>query len=98
MNFILIGKCIVVDTDVVNGVTRSRQSVITRVIILFLWHDVIHWITATSYDRSTTYMGSKAPTGPNIYYDNNDDNNNNNKEIIIILILMFEFVQTVYSD
>ena len=43
-------------------------------------------------------MGSKAPTGPNIYYDNNDDNNNNNKEIIIILILMFEFVQTVYSD
>ena len=43
-------------------------------------------------------MGAKAPTGPNIYYDNNDDNNNNNKEIIIILILMFEFVQTVYSD
>ena len=32
----------IVDTDVVNDVTRLRQSVITRVVIRFLWHDVIH--------------------------------------------------------
>ena len=36
--------------DVVNDVTCSRQSVITRVAIRFLY-DVIHWIKATSYDR-----------------------------------------------
>ena len=41
----------IVDTDVVSGVTSTRQSVITRVVIWFLWHDVIHWITATLYDK-----------------------------------------------
>ena len=42
--------CIVV-TDVANDVTYSRKSVITRVVIQFLGHDVIHWKTATSYDK-----------------------------------------------
>ena len=51
MNIISIRKRIV-DMDVVNDVTLSRQSVITRVVIRFLWHDVIHWITAMSYDKS----------------------------------------------
>ena len=37
--------------NVVNDVTDTRQSVITRVFIQFLWHDVIHRITATSYDK-----------------------------------------------
>ena len=42
MNIILIRKRIV-DMDVVNEVTYtcSRQSVITRVIIGILWHDII---------------------------------------------------------
>ena len=31
----------IVDTDVVNDVTYSRQSVITREVIRFLWYDVI---------------------------------------------------------
>ena len=31
-----------VDMDVVIDVTRSRKSVITRVVIRFLLHDVIH--------------------------------------------------------
>ena len=44
----------IVDTDVVTDVTYSRQSVITRVVIRFLWHDVSHWITATSYDKKKT--------------------------------------------
>ena len=35
MSFISIRKCIV-DTDVVNDVTCTRQSVITRVVIRFL--------------------------------------------------------------
>ena len=34
LNIILLRKCIA-DTDVVNDVTRSRQSVITRVVIRF---------------------------------------------------------------
>ena len=42
----------IVDTDVVNYVTSTRQSVITRVGIWFLLHDVIHWITVTSYDKT----------------------------------------------
>ena len=41
----------IVDTDVVNDVTSTRQSVITRVFRRFVWHDVIHWITATPYDK-----------------------------------------------
>ena len=41
----------IVDTDVVNNVTYTYQSVITRVVIRFLWHDVIHLITGTSYDK-----------------------------------------------
>ena len=50
MNIISIRKRIV-DTDVVNNVTDTRQSFITRVVIRFLWHDVIHRITATSCDK-----------------------------------------------
>ena len=50
MIIISIWKCIV-DTDVVNDVKDMRQSVITRVVIRFLWNDVIHWITATSCDK-----------------------------------------------
>ena len=37
--------------DVANDVTSTRQCVITRVVIRFLWNDVIHWITATAYDK-----------------------------------------------
>ena len=44
-------KIYIVVTDVVNDVTYSRKSVITRVVIRFLLHDVIHWKTATSYDN-----------------------------------------------
>ena len=50
LNIISLRKHIV-DTDVVNDVTRWRQSVITRVVIRFLWHDVIQWTTTTSYDK-----------------------------------------------
>ena len=32
----------IVDTDVVNDVTFTHQMVITRVVIRFLLHDVIH--------------------------------------------------------
>ena len=45
----------IVDMDVVNVVTCARQSVITRVAIRFLRHDVIHRITATSYDNIFYY-------------------------------------------
>ena len=41
----------IVDMDAVNDVTHTHQSVITRVVKRFLWHYVIHWITATSYDK-----------------------------------------------
>ena len=41
----------IVVTDVVNDVTYSRKSVHTRVVIALLLHDVIHWKTATSYDK-----------------------------------------------
>ena len=41
----------IIDMDIVNDVTITSQSVITRVVIWFLWHDIIHWITATSYDK-----------------------------------------------
>ena len=34
--------------DVVNNVTCMRQSVITRVVIRFLWPDIIHWIHVTA--------------------------------------------------
>ena len=44
-------KINIVVTDVVNDVTYSRKSVITRVVITLLLHDVIHWKTATSYDK-----------------------------------------------
>ena len=46
----------IVDTDFVNDVTRSRQSVITRVVIRFLLHDFIHWIILTSYDKYYFYL------------------------------------------
>ena len=48
MNIISTRKRIV-DMDIVNDVTCTRQSVITRMVIRFLYHDVIHWIIATSY-------------------------------------------------
>ena len=41
-----------VDTVFVSDLTSMGQSVITHVVIRFLWHDVIHWITVTSYDKS----------------------------------------------
>ena len=41
----------IVVTDVVNDVTYSRKSVNTRVVITLLLHDVIHWKTATLYDK-----------------------------------------------
>ena len=44
-------KTYIVVTDVVNDVTYSRKSVNTRVVIWFLWHDIIHWKTASSYDK-----------------------------------------------
>ena len=51
MNIISVRKRII-DTDVVNDVTCERQSVITRVVIRFLCHDV----TATSYDNKYIYI------------------------------------------
>ena len=33
------------------GRRASVQFVITLVVIRFLWHDVNHWVTATSYDK-----------------------------------------------
>ena len=39
-------------TDIINDVTYSRKSVNTRVVITLLLHDVIHWKTATSYDKT----------------------------------------------
>ena len=41
----------VADTDVVNDVTCTRQSVITRMVIRFLGHYVIQRITASSHDK-----------------------------------------------
>ena len=41
----------IVDINVVNDVTSTRRSVITRVVIRFLRHDIINWITATPYDK-----------------------------------------------
>ena len=45
-----------VDTDVVNDVTCTRQSVITRMVLRSLWHDVINWITGTSYDIEDIWL------------------------------------------
>ena len=44
-------KINIVVTDVVNDLTYFRKSVNTRVVITLLLHDVIHWKTATSYDK-----------------------------------------------
>ena len=44
-------KINIVVTDVVNDVTYSHKSVNTCVLITLLLHDVIHWKTATSYDK-----------------------------------------------
>ena len=52
-------KCIA-DTDFVNDVTSTHQSVTTRVVIRFLWHDVIHWITATSCDKTKCNITAKS--------------------------------------
>ena len=30
---------------------RASNQVLCNVIILFLWHDIIHWIIASSYDK-----------------------------------------------
>ena len=40
-----------VDTDIVIDITCLGQSVISCVVLRRLWHDVIHWISATSYDK-----------------------------------------------
>ena len=45
-----------VDMEVVNDVTRLRQSIITRVVIRFVWHDLIHWITAMACDKFNYVM------------------------------------------
>ena len=50
VNIISIRKHIV-DKHVVNDVTCTRKSVITHVVIRFLWYGVINWITETSYDK-----------------------------------------------
>ena len=42
MSCISIRKCIV-DTDVVNGVTCTRQSVITRVVIGFVFISILNY-------------------------------------------------------
>ena len=52
-----LNKKRIVDTDVVSDVASSRQSVITRVAICFLWHDFIYWITATSNDKKIHAIG-----------------------------------------
>ena len=44
-------KINIVVTDVVNDVTYSRKSVNKRVVKTILLHDVIHWKTATAYDK-----------------------------------------------
>ena len=44
-------KIYIVVMDVVNNVTSSRKSVNTCVVIILLLQDVIHWKTATSYDK-----------------------------------------------
>ena len=59
MDNISTGKRIV-DNDVVNDVTSTRQSVITRVFIRFLCHDVIHRITPTSYDKTVFNRGRRS--------------------------------------
>ena len=47
----------IVDMDVVNYVTSSRDIATTlRVVICFLWHDVILWITATSCDKMNRWL------------------------------------------
>ena len=55
MNNISIRKHIV-GMDVVSDVTGLRQSVITWLVIWFLWHDVIRWITAMSCDKSFLWL------------------------------------------
>ena len=49
-------KIYIVVTDVVNDVTYSRKSVTTRVVIRFLCNDVIHWKTATSYNKHVYFI------------------------------------------
>ena len=38
--------------DIVSDITYNQQSVITCVVKWFLWHNAIHWITVTPYDKS----------------------------------------------
>ena len=49
-------KINIVVTDVVNDVTYSRKSDNTHVVITLLLHDVIHWKTATSYEKAGSVM------------------------------------------
>ena len=41
----------IIYTDIVSDITFMRQNDITRLVIQFLWHKVIHLITAMSYDK-----------------------------------------------
>ena len=41
----------IVDTDIVSDITSMHQSIITHVDMCCLWHNIIHWITATTYDK-----------------------------------------------
>ena len=43
--------------DMVNDVTNSCKSVNTCMIIIYLLHDVIHWITGISYDNTCYMLG-----------------------------------------
>ena len=36
--------------NIINNTTNSRKNVLICVVIAYLLHDVIHWITATSYN------------------------------------------------
>ena len=44
-------KINIVVTDVISDITYFCKNVNTRVVIILLLHDVIHWKTATSYDK-----------------------------------------------
>ena len=48
------------DMDVVNDVMNTLQSVITPVLMLFLWYGVIQWTTATPYDKPNYLLPREA--------------------------------------
>ena len=41
---------------VVNAITYMRHNFVLHVVILFLWHNIIHWITVISYDINFVYL------------------------------------------